>query len=648
MNKNEDKICLICFKQFNSVRLRNKHLKKEHNMSFKEYIIKFYYNDEQPLCKCGCGTELKFKALANGPWFKEYTKNHWPHKKHTTKTKEKIKANTKKAIIKKYGVENVFLLKEIKKKIKQTKLKRYDDENYNNTDAIKQTKLKRYGDKNYRNEQQIKQTNLEKYGVEYALSNKKVRDKSKQTKLKRYGNEKYNNLAQMEETKQQKYGYRCEFLDKKFRKKFNTKTSKIEKKVAIELNETYNAQHKFFFRGKEFDILLKDDNIILEIDGDFWHPKKFENLTISQINSIINDREKSNIISNSKFTLYKIHVSELPEIITKESLINVAYTPDLSISNKQIIMSKDYFRHYIETKSKNKLEKYINLLLKFIRTFRSEFPYPQQSEDINIIIDKIKKYDLTRIIKDNIFRNNCSLMGVSYLKAHHKSYWNSNYKNKKTPVEAWLDDDIMRRIIKYRIGINDSGEVFDFTYHQLIKGLSAARYTISFFKPVLAAAIYKEFIGDNNTPVVIDPCAGFGGRLLGFKSIYPNGKYIGIEPNKETYDELVKLSENFSNIELHNCKIEDYTGPKDCDLTFTSIPYFNLEEYSNNTYYNSFDEWEHTFVRALQSFNNKKICMSKEIADKLNFKYDYEISSNTSHFDQKTKVKYEVITNMSW
>lgn len=67
MNKNEDKICLICFKQFNSVRLRNKHLKKEHNMSFKEYIIKFYYNDEQPLCKCGCGTELKFKALANGP-----------------------------------------------------------------------------------------------------------------------------------------------------------------------------------------------------------------------------------------------------------------------------------------------------------------------------------------------------------------------------------------------------------------------------------------------------------------------------------------------------------------------------------------------------------------------------------------------------
>jgi hypothetical protein len=148
----------------------------------------------------------------------------------------------------------------------------------------------------------------------------------------------------------------------------------------------------------------------------------------------------------------------------------------------------------------------------------------------------------------------------------------------------------MRRIIKYRIGINDSGEVFDFTYHQLIKGLSAARYTISFFKPVLAAAIYKEFIGDNNTPVVIDPCAGFGGRLLGFKSIYPNGKYIGIEPNKETYDELVKLSENFSNIELHNCEIEDYTGSKNCDLTFTSIPYFDLEDYSNDIYYSSFNE----------------------------------------------------------
>jgi hypothetical protein len=648
MKKDEEKMCLICGKKFNSVKLRNNHLKKEHNISFEDYVIKIYYNGVRPLCKCGCGISLKFKPLARGPWFKEYTRNHWPHKKHSELTKKKIKENTKKAIKNKYGVENVFLLKEIKKKAKQTKLKKYDDENYNNVKAIRQTKLKKYGDENYRNEHQIKQTNIKKYGVEYVLSNEEIKNKIKQTKLKKYGNEKYNNLTQLEMTKQERYGYRCEFLDSEFRKKFNTKTSKIEREVAIKLNKEHNAQHKFFFGGKEFDILLNDDNIIFEIDGDFWHPKELKNLTLSQINSIINDKEKDNIISNSNFVLYKIHVSELPEIISKEDLINSAYTSNLSISHNQVIISKKYFENYIQKRGKDKLQKYIPLLLKFIRTFQPKFPYPPGEECLDDIINKIKHYDFSKIQNNNIFRNNCSWVGLNYLKSHHKSYWKSSYKNNKSPVEAWNDDKLMKNIIKYRIGINNSNEIFDFTYHQLIRGLSAMRFTISFFKPIVAAAIYKNFLGDKINPTVIDPCAGFGGRMLGFKSIYPNGKYIGIESNKETYDELIQLSKSFNNIELHNCKLEDYTGTKECDLTFTSIPYFDTEIYSNNIKYKSFDDWVSTFIKSLQTFSNKQICMSRDISDQLGFDYKYKISNNTSHFDKDNQFKYEIITNMNY
>ena len=72
----------------------------------------------------------------------------------------------------------------------------------------------------------------------------------------------------------------------------------------------------------------------------------------------------------------------------------------------------------------------------------------------------------------------------------------------------------MQEVIDYRIGLNNSDDIFDFSLHQLIRGLSARRITTSFFKPLLAASIYKHFIGNEVlNPVVFDPCCGFGGTF---------------------------------------------------------------------------------------------------------------------------------------
>lgn len=128
----EGKACQICQENFESTRKRAYHVRKEHGLSFEEYVVKVYFDGEKPKCKCGCGKELSFKGRKLGPWFSNYTKNHFPRNSHSDETKRKIGRKTKEAIEDKFGVENVFKLDSIKKKIKETKKKKYGDENYNN------------------------------------------------------------------------------------------------------------------------------------------------------------------------------------------------------------------------------------------------------------------------------------------------------------------------------------------------------------------------------------------------------------------------------------------------------------------------------------------------------------------------------------
>ena len=51
--------------------LRN-YIKKTYKISYEEYILKFYYNNNQPKCACGCENLVKFHK---GDYLKYY-KDH--------------------------------------------------------------------------------------------------------------------------------------------------------------------------------------------------------------------------------------------------------------------------------------------------------------------------------------------------------------------------------------------------------------------------------------------------------------------------------------------------------------------------------------------------------------------------------------------
>lgn len=80
---------------------------------------------------------------------------------------------------------------EMVKKIKQTKLEKYGDENYTNINKLKKTCLEKYGVESFSQTETFKKkfttTMLEKYGVEYAQQNSDIKNKTKSTVIRKYG-----------------------------------------------------------------------------------------------------------------------------------------------------------------------------------------------------------------------------------------------------------------------------------------------------------------------------------------------------------------------------------------------------------------------------------------------------------------------------
>ena len=87
--------------------------------------------------------------------------------------------------------------------------------------------------------------------------------------------------------------------------------------------------------------------------------------------------------------------------------------------------------------------------------------------------------------------------------------------------------------------------------------------------------------------LLFDPCAGWGGRMLG--TVSAGWNYVACEPNIETYDNLMRLVDFLeiqNNVTIHNIPAEDFDYESldgKVDVILTSPPYFNLEVYSDNS-----------------------------------------------------------------
>ena len=136
-------------------------LRYSDSFSIEETLKRIQHNiEEKPKCPC-CGKPLKYIGKKN-KMFQKYCSNSCRSK---LVNKYIWIEGQKKYNLNHYGVEYNTQTIEFKQKRKETLLKKYGNENYNNIEQRKQTNLCIYGSENYCNYDKRKETMIELYGT---------------------------------------------------------------------------------------------------------------------------------------------------------------------------------------------------------------------------------------------------------------------------------------------------------------------------------------------------------------------------------------------------------------------------------------------------------------------------------------------------
>lgn len=130
---------------------------------------------------------------------------------------------------------------------------------------------------------------------------------------------------------------------------------------------------------------------------------------------------------------------------------------------------------------------------------------------------------------------------------------------------------------------------------------------INIFRPLVAVEVYTKY----KPSVVLDPCAGWGGRAVG-AAVCDSIRYFGIDINHSLHIPYQKMCAFLNskiglperiNMVIADAVTYDYSQvePK-YDMVFTSPPYYFIEKYNNNkSYGGSKDEMDEQFYVPLFS-----------------------------------------------
>ena len=227
------------------------------------------------------------------------------------------------------------------------------------------------------------------------------------------------------------------------------------------------------------------------------------------------------------------------------------------------------------------------------------FPYP-----------KIENYDCRKIVHSiinnkSVFDENGEIgignsAGNDALLAFFPNFYETHQHGKKSAM--WHFENNLEHIL------NDIRKHSNrYPTLALVRSYLVEHERVSGFRPTVAKQIYDKYCPEN--AIVLDPCGGWGGRMLGAYCSDRVKRYDCIDACKKTCEGLERVKDAFGKIVMGkdvNVKFgafEDVcVADEFYDFVFTSTPYFIKEHYSDDeeescNRYEKYEEWRNGFLK---------------------------------------------------
>lgn len=386
---------------------------------------------------------------------------------------------------------------------------------------------------------------------------------------------------------------------------FKFKNTKIEILISNKLSELkidFIPQKQS--DGYVYDFFVPEYGLFIECDGIFWHGHdRDSNWHYSVFNNVINDYRKTIIKPKNK--IYRliedisINENNLKNINSKDEFFNFLIRENFNIENHTIFNLKENVsifdidrciknRDLIDDKNKN------NLIQNIVFLWKNFYNHNQCEKFLDLDNRKAE----------------FKLKGIFF-----KEFYTAKKIGNKNIDDFFNNDndEILKKIVEYRLGFNNSNEYFDLNIKNLYRGLEVrSMFNVGIFYIKQSKEIYEKYVENENSKIY-DPFIGWGSRLTSLKNLIKNKncKYIGNDINKNLkigYSKLIDLEfdlESHSNIDINfktstELNIELVDG---IDFIFTSPPFYNDEIYSyDSLVYEDLKDWEDNLLTPV--FNN--------------------------------------------
>ena len=387
-----------------------------------------------------------------------------------------------------------------------------------------------------------------------------------------------------------------------------------------------NAVDKVASSIKEFGfkvpIVIDKNNVIVNGHTRLLASKKLglEEVPVIVADDLSDAQIKAFRIADNKVSEYaswdeellKLELEQLEEMDFDLDLVNIDYSDfDLEIELEEI-----------DVDFENKKQK------------NDDFYYFDREEIINDNIKEFKKYDTVEDYVKNIMNIPKAKYEFNRLCQGYQAGYNisllfnphrldtETIKSKSIFYAINNDEKYKKEFSRYIVNVQNKVTTENEFYKFISIGNAGYQY-VNEFPPYLARDIYKKYCKDGDK--ILNPCAGWGGRLLGIaSSMLKNVEYVETDPSIKTYEGLLRLKE-FLN--LDNRAYKTFNKPFEeleleesyFDFAFTSPPYFDTEKYANEETQSfkrsdNYEQWKKNFLepmldKLIYTLKNKGKCL---------------------------------------